>query len=801
MREPLTHQQGSENSRDTSQRESEQSRKEQSGQRAESLVSVPESKGSFHVDSQMLAETDHLVVSDSDSGEVYFDSNIDRIDPLLGLEVPFELGESQQLSVTVEGAVSIQKSMDRVHAQFQNLGWVVNSSLRKPEDPGSLVETTELRADFRATTVSDFNATIACDTVVDASAYEFLFEAPGGFFTTAETEHSNGELNLVHLFDLEPNNTYSVRIKALVNGQWGNYGPAHNLSTPDPVPCLWLRDEDRNMVIRMNQQIYATPITPATQTNVRWKAIHIVEGTEHVYTRSTGSRNYAPYYMTNERYETNYCVQVAAFVGGVWGEYGPSRMFRIEDFPLTKLADASVGHYTSLNIYLNLDAVLSMKESRWECVATDGSISTIYHRTHYSPAVLMTWLRIPYDKTYMIRVQVNVGDVWNDFGEARQISLGPIPTTSLSDANVGLIPDQGLYVYCASVGGASDYDWRFTATDSSHTVSRERNHYSANIYLGWLRLHYGKSYDVDIRVENDGIWGDWGPTKRITIGTVTTHLHDSLHETTLVTQGIYAQCIGKAGATDYEWHFAATDGSHTVSRERNHYSSNFYLGWVYLHYGKTYEIKIRIENGGTWGDWGPVRQLTVPVEQTKLRDSDVGLQLNQGRYLYCDGIPGITDYEWRFTATDGSHTNSRERNHYSTNMFLAWLRLHFGKTYNVEIRAENAGIFGDWGEVRQITVPVETTELRSDYVGTTLTNPAVYLHPEPIWAITDSEWEFSATDGSHTAIRKRGSYTLNMYAGYFNLLSGKTYDVRIRVENAGIWGDWGPTRQIDTNFP
>lgn len=806
MRASLTKEQSSEQSSESTQNQPENSPKaqqlqsDQETQRGTSIVNVPEPEGSFHVDAKMVSDTDQLVISDPESGMVFFDSQFDQVDPLLGLDVPYELGESRQLSISIEGAVSINKSIERVQTQFQGLGWVVNPWLRIKDDPASLIGLTQLRADFRDTTANSFEATIACDSVPNASEYQFLLEAPGGFAVLAETTHINGEIKLDKVLDLEPNITYSVRAKAKVEEQWGNFGASHNLTTPDPALCLWLQDSDRNRLVGMGEIIIATPLNPSSQSNLRWKAVRPEDDWEYTYTRNSGSRNFYPHNLVGERYGTKYYVRIQAYVGGVWGEFGPTRMFHVEDFPLTKLSDAYVRQYTNMSTYVYSDPVISQLQSRWEYTALDGSHTTTYLRTSGHNYVNLAWSLLYFNKTYNVRVQVMVGDIWNDYGPSQEISFGPIPTTSLYDSQAGTTVSPAFYLLCGVVAGATNYEWRFTATDGSHTITRQRAHNSNNMPLSWLLIHYGKTYNVEIRVQNNENWGGWGPIKQITIENTSTKLRDSFVDTTVASQGVYLLCDHASGATDYEWEFVATDGSFTATRERNHPTYNLPLSWMYLPYDKTYNVRIRLENAGTWGDWGPVRQFSTPVELSKLRDSYVGLQAHQGVYLYCDAVYGASDYEWEFEATDGSETLRRERNHNAPYLPLGWMVLYYGKTYNVRIRVENAGVFGDWGEVRQIILPVEYGILRSEYVGMTLTTPNVYLYSEPVRAASASEWEFSATDGSHTAGVTRTSSSIYITTGSLNLVDGKTYDVRIKIQNKGIWGEWGEVRQIQTNF-
>ncbi|MGD1845760.1 MAG: hypothetical protein ACFB10_10250 [Salibacteraceae bacterium] len=758
------------------------------------IVETSERVGSIHISANMLEPGTTLQVSDPDTGVVFFDSDQDAVDPFIGLEVPFEIGETQQLKVSAEGGLLSSEVLARFRTEMRKTGWVVDPWRRK-RDLSALIALTQLRADFRGATLANFGSTVGCDTVPDGVAYEFLFEAPGGFATTTQTTSLAGDTSLDYVLDLIPNEQYSVRVKAKVGDHWGNYGPAYTITTPNLANTTWLRDDFRNQEVGMRLNMYANGVSGVSQ--YRWKVLRIEDGFEEIINRS--NTQFAPNFLVNERYSTTYYLRASVNLGGSWTDYGPARMYRTEPFPDSFLVDAYVGYHEDQNGYIYRNNVTSVTSSRWEFVATDGTFTKVHQYNSGSTRLHKAWPRLPFDKTYTVRIQALVGGVWGPFGSPRTITYGPIPKTTIWDQYVGLLPDQGVYINAYNVPGTADYEWLFEATDGSHTVSRERNSTSYNFSPGWMRLHMGKTYDVRIRVQDNSLaWGEWGDPRQITIGVVTTEL-DARWTTSgdgLTRQSTYVTCRYVAGATNYFWQFDATDNSHTASRLRNAASYNFSPSWLRLHYGKTYDVRVKIENAGVLGDFGPTQQIYIPFEYAKLRDSHAGLQPNQSRYISADPAYGTENNEWRFTAHDGTHTVDRLRNSTSQNFSISWLRLHYGKTYDVEIRVFNGGVWHDWGPKVEIIVPFEYAELRADLVGITIPTTGAYLYSQPISSVDASEWEISSTDGTHTWTYTRNYHIVYIHTGN-NLLPGKTYNVRIKVLNGGAWGDWGPVRQLD----
>lgn len=191
------------------------------------------------------------------------------------------------------------------------------------------IPTTQLATAWCNGTVSALNTYFYWDYVVGAERYEVDITGPGAF---AHTAYSLSQaptatyLALSFIPNISYNTTYTVRVRARVNGVWAAFGNACTLSTPasPPVPVI-LASYCGNTLGSLNQQINFTGVPGASRYQHQVQA----DGGGSVL-GSTFSPYYAPtitrfsmYFIPGIQASTPYDVSVRAKVNGVWQGYGP----------------------------------------------------------------------------------------------------------------------------------------------------------------------------------------------------------------------------------------------------------------------------------------------------------------------------------------------------------------------------------------------------------------------------------------------------------------------------------------------
>jgi hypothetical protein len=187
----------------------------------------------------------------------------------------------------------------------------------------SVVPTTQLSAGSCSVTLSTLDQTLNFAQVPGATNYRL------------EITNSSQPLNIVSVRNntvlnfklsffsgIQYNRTYNIRIGAYVNGAWEPYGSICQVTTPSsaPTPSL-VAAVCGATVASLGQVVNFTTVSGAT--NYRVLVTNATQSLSAVNTRNNTQATFALSFIPNTIANRTYDVSVAAFVGGVWGAYGP----------------------------------------------------------------------------------------------------------------------------------------------------------------------------------------------------------------------------------------------------------------------------------------------------------------------------------------------------------------------------------------------------------------------------------------------------------------------------------------------
>lgn len=178
------------------------------------------------------------------------------------------------------------------------------------------VITTKVHPSVCGATLAALDSKIAAAPIHNASGYRFEI-ITGGVTTVYDSSSYN--FRLADAGVAAYGTTYAIRVAALVGGIYGSYGASCNVSTPalttniTPSLCgTTLASNDANItaVMLTGATNGRYEITKAGETPVVYEVASTV-----IKLTQTG---------VVVDYNTDYSIRVAAFVGGVWGNYGSS---------------------------------------------------------------------------------------------------------------------------------------------------------------------------------------------------------------------------------------------------------------------------------------------------------------------------------------------------------------------------------------------------------------------------------------------------------------------------------------------
>ncbi len=266
------------------------------------------------------------------------------------------------------------------------------------------------------------------------------------------------------------------------------------------------------------------------------------------------------------------------------------------------------------------------------------------------------------------------------------------------------------------------YEWRFEELEAPNNVYElvSPNGTNPNYRLQWFsQIAYGRTYDVSVRVlvAEGGNAGDYGPS--CTIG-----LQSNVLSTQLQAQfanQFYNFCgtIGATpvgAATQYRWEFF--DLNNTISVLGNNNSRLLRLHQVPgLQLGQVYIVTAFATVAGDESPVGALRFITMNnfVPNTGLNQSlyPCGGTYPANLVLQANEICRASAYTWRFTNTSQVQPAllyTRSDGNRAIN--LNWIPdLIPGDSYNVDVRASQGNLMGDYSTICNITIGEPVTSL------------------------------------------------------------------------------------------
>lgn len=354
------------------------------------------------------------------------------------------IGNTQAYSIVLADYTDVNGTVDVIDQD------VVENAAMSEIIPG-----TKLIDALCGTTVNTTYTWISCDTVTNAEDYEFLFENAGAGYSESKTTESvwgvgNGstyKMRLYYIPNIQLGLTYDVKVRAKVNGIWGDYGSVcqYNLV----VQNTKLQDAQCNSsVTSLSTMLYADPVTYAEDYEFHFTnagtGYDEVKKSSEVWGIDNGYRRYfRMYYLPNLEFGQTYDVQIRAKVKGVWGDYGTTCQLSLSVQSTKLRSDLCDGNAptTSTMIYAN-PVTYAQDYEFW--FVNDGigfnlkrTSSSVWGATkgyrRYFRMYYMSGVQTGY--VYQVRVRAKVAGVWGEFGDVCSLTVGPVSESFADNKN------------------------------------------------------------------------------------------------------------------------------------------------------------------------------------------------------------------------------------------------------------------------------------------------------------------------------------------------------------------------------
>lgn len=417
------------------------------------------------------------------------------------------------LSASIPNTYTIRYTTPGICSDFHDVQVIV--------DP--CVPDTKVRADYCGITLASINDPIYCDAVAGATDYEWEITDPSSNIHTYIRQNGIKYVRLSYFGLGASNTTYSVKVRARVNGYWGNYNVVCTVTTPVSLPAVQIASPYCGITLsNINDFFYCNDVPGADFYEWEFTDPLSVVTT---YVRTNGTPNMKLTYAGLNAPNTQYDVRVRASFGGQWGPYGNSCTITSPAVNLTTQVTANdCGRVlTSFTEIIYCDKVLGATYYQWRFEDASNNVTT-YVRLNGTTNFKLAYMNLPALNTqYDVQVRAYVNGVWQSYGPICQI-------TSPSSAAISIDDNDPEVLELFKIGLFAEES---TSGIDTNSIFSETMVYP-NPFNDFLNIEFG-NYDV----KNITIYNSLGQV----IKTLTTSDAKLVLETNDFTNGIFIMHI------------------------------------------------------------------------------------------------------------------------------------------------------------------------------------------------------------------------------------------------------------------
>lgn len=234
-----------------------------------------------------------------------------------------------------------------------------------------------------------------------------------------------------------------------------------------------------------------------------------------IYTRTNSLTSMNLSWVPQINYGQTYNVRVRAKIMNIWGIFANTCTISMAAVsPVPQLTMASCGATgLSLNSYIYTRPITNTQDYEYTFVNASLNFTTTRLRGGSQTDMNLRWVPgLRYGYTYDVTVRSKVNGVWGAYGPMCQITTQAFPVIQLTPTScsaTNLVKTDRIY--CISLAGATNYEYRFTPVPSGTPITRLSNTSTNYLVLSWVTgLLPSTTYDVEVRGYAGGEWGTFG---------------------------------------------------------------------------------------------------------------------------------------------------------------------------------------------------------------------------------------------------------------------------------------------------
>ena len=280
------------------------------------------------------------------------------------------------------------------------------------------------------------STTIFYYTRTDATNYRIRVNGPG-VSNFVHLSGNNNRFNINQITGVQFGQTYAVEVAAFINGQWSNYGTSCSVSTESLAAAVNLSLTPSSCGVT-NVDPGSTTIFYYTRTDATNYRIRVNGPGVSNFVHLSGNNNrFNINQITGVQFGQTYAVEVAAFIGGVWSNYGTSCTVSTATLAAAVnlgLTPASCGATNVNSVSATIFYYTRLDATNYRVRVNGPGVSNFVHLSGNNNRFNINQISgIQFSQTYAVEVAAFINGQWSNYGTACNLSTAAFtPATPLA---------------------------------------------------------------------------------------------------------------------------------------------------------------------------------------------------------------------------------------------------------------------------------------------------------------------------------------------------------------------------------
>jgi hypothetical protein len=356
------------------------------------------------------------------------------------------------------------------------------------------------------------------------------------------------------------NQTFEVQVAVNLGAGFGPFSPMCLINTPIvPTTTTKIRNDFCGAYISsLGANIFADNVSGTVA--YRFRIRNVITNVTVIYDRPNRWFNLILAGLNPQNFQ-QFEVDVAINLGSGFGSFGQPCFVFTPHLPPTQVSANHCGTTKEMLFYEYFTGVTNTQATQYQFRIRNGSF------TAESPVLTLPETRFSdftsfaYGTSYLVDVRMNRNGVWGPYGPSCTISTVASPFTQLQTTQYGggnycntTLASVSSTIYAFAIPLATAYRFRVTRdTYEGILQTTVRSFKLTDVPNFNSNLVFGATYNVEVSVQVNGVFGPFGAMCQLTTPTPTTQLRADFCGANLTSNGQNIFAVSVSGATQYRF--------------------------------------------------------------------------------------------------------------------------------------------------------------------------------------------------------------------------------------------------------